>query len=183
MKQFISLVCIILAGFSIVYGAIKPYKKAQAYVDAAKTGSTTVQEFVNVFKYALDYPSPVGQDEIIRFVSNDISSVIAGGKNDEGVIQTLVDFLHQYADPKIEGGVGMNYTQLIMMLGTIHTNKWNLFHKQEDFDLAVRYFTQGYNINHDRPQFLIGLLGLYNASGQTDKAQPIEEHIKELWGN
>ncbi|RJQ29360.1 hypothetical protein C4565_02170 [Candidatus Parcubacteria bacterium] len=183
MKQFFALLCVILAILSIIYGALKPYKKASAYVDAVKAESATVQEFVNLFKYALDYPSPIGQDEMIRFVSNDISNVIAGGKNDEIVAQTLVDFLHQYADPKIESGVGMNYTQLVMMLGTIHTNMWNQYNSVEDYDKAVTYFVRGYNINPDRPQFLIGLLELYQATGDQEKADKIQEHIKELWGS
>jgi len=183
MKQIIAWIVICAGVLSFVYGAIKPYKKASAYVTAVKSGATSVDGFVNAFKYALDYPSPVGQDELVRFISSDIMNVIAQGKNDEAVEQKLTDFIHIYADPKIERGVGMNYSQMVMMIGTMHTYKWKQYKKSEDFTLALNYFTQGYTINHDRPQFLIGLLDLYSGSGQKDKADKIQQHITELWGN
>ena len=181
MKKVIASVVIVLAGLSIMYGGIKPYKKASLYVSAVKANPSSVQEFIAQFKKAFDYPSPVGQDELIRFIANDVSSVVGNNKNDEAVAQALVDFIHHYADPKIQEGVGMNYTQIVMMMGTIHTNKWKAYGKQEDYDKAVQYFLLGYNINHDRPQFLIGLLGLYQASGEKEKADAIQKHIAELW--
>jgi len=183
MKQFIAWIVIIASVFSLVYGSIKPFKKAAAYVTAVKSKAVSVDEFTNAFKKALDYPSPVGQDELVRFVSSDIMNVIAEGKNDEAVEQKLTDFIHVYADPKIKSGVGMNYTQLVMMLGTMHTYKWKQYKKPDDFALAIQYFMQGYNINHDRPQFLIGLMDLYNSSGQKDKADAVKQHIAELWGS
>ncbi|MFA5870350.1 MAG: hypothetical protein WC842_00440 [Candidatus Paceibacterota bacterium] len=182
MKQIIAWIVICASALSFVYGAIKPYKKASAYVTAVKSSKTSVDGYIQAFKYALEYPSPVGQDELIRFISSDIMNVIAEGKNDEAVEQKLTDFIHIYADPKIESGVGMNYSQMIMMFGTMHMYKWKQHQKTDDLIFARNYFVQGYTINHDRPQFLIGLLNLYNASGQNDKANEIKQHITDLWG-
>lgn len=182
MKQIIAWIVICASVLGIFYGSIKPYKKAAAYVAAVKTESTSVDGFINAFKRALDYPSPVGQDETIRFISSDIMNVVAEGKNEEAVVEKLTDFIHVYTDPKIESKVGMNYTQLVMMLGTIHTYRWKQYQKSEDFSLALQYFVQGYNINPDRPQFLIGLSDLYESSGQKEKADPIKQRIGELWG-
>ncbi|TSC52039.1 MAG: hypothetical protein LiPW41_587 [Parcubacteria group bacterium LiPW_41] len=181
MKQIITWIVICVSVLGFVYGSIKPYKKAAAYVTAVKSGATSVEGFTDAFKAAFEYPSPVGQDELIRFISSDIMNVVAEGKNDETVANKLTDFIHTYADPKIESKVGMNYTQLVMILGTIHTYKWKQYQKPEDFALAMQYFIQGYNINPDRPQFLIGLVDLYEASGQNDKADAVKQHIAELW--
>lgn len=181
MKKFIAFIVIILATLSIIYGGIKPYKKASLYVDAVKSNPLSIQEFLAVFKKAFDYPSPVGQDELIRFTSGDVLDVIASGKNDEAISRALVDFLHQYTDKKIESGVGMNYSQMIMMIGNIHLNEWKIYKNPDDLAKAIHYFEQGYAINHDRPQFLIGLLELYQESGQKEKAAAIQQHIMELW--
>ena len=124
---------IILAVLSIVFGGIMPIQKSSMYISGLKQvpGMRSTQEFKDVFTVALNYPSPIGQEEVSKYLQSDILGIISQNKN-EDVDRDLVTFIEPYAYKD-------NARHLIAM-GEMYGTLWNNFRKETDFKKSVDYY-------------------------------------------
>ncbi len=182
IRTIIAPLGIILAFLSLIYGALLPLRKSQLFIQAMRQSgqSTSVAEYMRIFNRALDFYSPVGQAESIRFLENQIGSIVA-----QKPPQQVADALVMYADSTSRvtepGAHSSNYVQEIVILGNIHATNFRNYKAQRDYDIALALFQKGLTLSPKRPQFLYGLLQLYTDAGEQEKAEEIAKDILSIW--
>lgn len=165
---------VILAVLSIVFGGIMPIQKSSMYISGLEQVPNihSTQEFKNIFGAALNYPSPVGQEEISKYLQSDILGIISQNKN-EAVDRDLVNFIEPYA---LQDNV-----RHVLAMGEMYGTLWNNFRKESDFQTAVNYYLKAYAIGPKLPPVLYGLLSLYRAHGDAAQMQKIGKEILSYW--
>lgn len=167
---------IVLTLLGIYFGSVRSFIKGRKYIDALgeKKQITSVEEFKSVFKEVLEYKAPLSDDEIVKFISGDVIDMISGGKQQEEVVRELLSFIEEYIDEKDAIhllNTGRSYHFLWIQYGQ----------KEEDFKKAEEYYTKVLDFAPKLPPALYGILDLYRASGNAEKAKEYGERILKLW--
>ncbi|MFA6407412.1 MAG: hypothetical protein WCV80_01760 [Candidatus Paceibacterota bacterium] len=177
MRSIIIVIGIILATLSLIYGAYKPLVKASSYIGALGKVQTarSVGEFKTIFDTPVFFNSPVGDEEVIKFLSNDISEIIFQENMSEEASRALVDYLepHLFANSVIH----------LLNGSRLHSILWQKFGHSEDFVIAENYLKKAKRIGPQLPPVLYGFLGLYSAKGDEENIQKISEEILKYWPN
>lgn len=175
---------IVLASLSLIYGAILPFRKSQLFIQAMHQASQSrsVVEYMGTFNKALDFYSPVGQAEDIRFLENQIGSIVAQ-KPPQQVADALVMYADSISRVTQSGKHSSNFVQEIVILGSIHETNFRDYKEQRDYDAALALFEKGLILSPKRPQFLYGLLQLYSDAGEQEKAEEAAKEILSIWPN
>jgi hypothetical protein len=128
----------------------------------------------------LDYPSPIGQEELVRNTANNILSFISQGA-DPTSTAVLVSFLNSYYDPIIARGRGMSFGQDLYLMGAI--NEMAYVHTGNPAYLAdsQKYYEEGVELGPNRPQSLYGLFDVYRAEGNVESTTATGEKILSNW--
>ena len=174
-KNFIIVGLIILAFLSIIFGSYLPLIKAQLFIDALGSVSQvkTVEEFEANFDKSFKYYSPVGDEEITKFLLNNIIQIVSQQNQSEAVDRKLTTYIEPYIFKNdvrhLLGG-----TQLYEILLTKYKH-------QEDIQKVESYIEVAYAIGPKLPPVLYNLLDIYRFTGQTQKAKQIGETILQYW--
>lgn len=176
IKYFIVAAGIIGGVMGIIYGAIMPILKAQSYVDAtvAMAKVRTIQDFEDQFNNAYAISSPIGGEEISKFLVSSISGMIS---NQADMPENVTRALAEYVEPKIFPG---NPRHLIPM-ATIYSMLWVRFHHEEDYQKAVDYYQRTLVTGPKLPPALYSLFSLYQAHGDRAGMKTIGEQILTYW--
>ena len=184
VKTIVAPLGIILALLSLIYGVFLPFRKSQLFIQAMRQSSdaTSVASYMDMFNQALDFPSPIGQAESIKFLENQIGSIVAQ-KPPQQVASALVayaDSISRVGEPRTHGS---NYAQEIVILGNIHAVNFRNYKAQDDYAAALALFQKGLTLSSKRPQFLYGLLQLYTDAGEEEKVKEAARAILSIWPN
>lgn len=176
-KYIFSFIGIGAALFFIIYGAYLPFRKASLYIDALRKMPSirSVEEFKDNFNRVFNFYSPVGEEEIVKFLSYDILNLISQGQSEE-VAREVV----RYIEPRL---FRMNVRHL---LNGAHMYEvlWRRFGKQEDdFKKAEEYYLAAMKIGPKLPPILYALTSLYQEKGDLAKAKEVAEIILQYWPN
>ncbi len=184
IRTIIAPLGIILALLSFIYGAFLPFRKSQLFIQAMRQAgqSTSVAAYVDTFNQALDFYSPVGQAEDIRFLENQIGSIIAQ-KPPQQVADALIAYADSVSRVIKSGNHSSNYVQEIAILGSIHATNFRNYKEKKDYDVALALFQKGLTLSPNRPQFLYGLFQLYTSAEEVDNARAIGQEILSIWPN
>jgi len=165
---------IILAVLSIVFGGIMPIEKSSLYISGLKqvSGMRSTQEFKNTFATALNYPSPIGQEEVSKYLQSDILGIISQNKN-EPVGRDLVTFMEPY--------ISEDNARHLIAMGEMYGTLWNNFRKETDFQKAVGYYLKAYAIGPKLPPILYGIFSLYRAHGDMAQMKKFGNEILGYW--
>lgn len=165
---------IILAVLAIIYGGIMPYSKSSAYISGLKQVSSmrSTEEFKTTFGKTLNHPSPIGQEEITKYLASDISGIVEQSSQ-EDVSRDLAQFIVPY--------LFRDNVRHLLAGGQIHAILWQKYKKQDDYLKAVDYFNQAYALAPKLPPVLYGLLQLYQAQGDRVNRKRIGEEILKYW--
>jgi hypothetical protein len=172
-KIFASLI-IVVASFFLIWGAVLPWNMAGGYIDAlrsAKQDKISLDRFVNLFSNVLNYPSPVGKEEVVKFLSGDLKGMVAN--QEESVARALVTFI----DPHLFN----DDVRHLLTRAEINYTLWKRFNKQEDFIKTAEAYQGAGKIGIFLPQPLYGLYSLFAESGQKDLASRAGKEILRLW--
>jgi len=182
LKQIISPILIILALLGIYFGAILPFKKAQLFIDAYRVfdSQQTVRSLEDSFTKALDFYSPIGQEEARRYLGSRLLSLFVKQMPKE-VSNEIISYYESWFNFKNENKSGLNWTQNLLVLGNLHQSAWNIFKDEKDYISAENYYLEGLKLSSTRPQFFYGLQELYKSKGDTEKEQAITNTINKLW--
>lgn len=169
---------IILALFVILYGAYLPWTKSRSYIRAlqAMQSINSVEQFKIAFSKPLDLGSPIGSEEITKFLGNTIQGIVAQSGQPEEVSRELVQFIRPYFSQE-------NVIHLLT-LGNLHEMLWrNYGQKEEDFVIAEQYYLHALELGPRVPPTLYALLGLYQARGEVgfEKFANIAKTILTYW--
>lgn len=183
IKNIIIIIVIVIVLLGIYYGSFLPLKKAQLYINAQiglNNGIRSLDDFNNLFDPALDFYSPVGQDEIVTGYLRILMDLV-GQQSDKKVIDVLVKQAETRMAPILEKEKGFNFSQSIYNLAAIYSIAAVKFNDDTYYQKGVEMFRLGLKHSPNRKMFLYGLFGLYQFKGDENGMNEIGEIILKYW--
>ncbi len=163
-------------------GSYEPFQKSQIFIRvlSLKNGFQSVQELEDTFSGALDYPSPIGQEELVRNTGSYVLN-FAQQSNDAGVIIPLVQYTTRYFDPIIARGRGMSFGQDLYLLGVLNEVTLVKTKDPKYLQAAEGYYAKALELGPKRPQSLFGMFDVYRFAGDAAGAKRIADQILAQW--
>jgi hypothetical protein len=169
------------------WGVILPYIKSKAFISMLYSfrDVTTVEDFKTLLSRGLDVPSPVGQAEYFRFLSNEILNVI--DNRDRPVTGEVAKVLVDYLDEKfMEFTKNGTYTyssetQQLFIMGQLHYIVGAKYEYLEHLSTAEDYYRKCLEVSPTRPQCLTALQVLYYVTNKDAEANALKEKILSYW--
>ena len=185
LKNIIAISVSVLVILSIYYGAYLPFRKSQLYVNSMmnlRSGSVkSVADLQNVFNPALNYYSPVGQDEEMASYIEVLSNV-ALQQNNKPVVDAVVKMANDAATPELNNPEkGFNYGQTVYALGLIYSMEGLKFHDQAYLQRSIDLFNEGLKFDPKRAAYLYGLFDTYSQEGDKEMAKRVGQTILSYW--
>ncbi|HDH31721.1 MAG TPA: hypothetical protein ENH26_03035 [Candidatus Wolfebacteria bacterium] len=182
-KLTIAIISSLLILTAMYYGSFLPFRKSQLYINAQiglSRGVSSLQEFNNLFEPALDFYSPVGQDEIVSGYLRVLISLLEQQSNKE-----IVDILTKQAEtrmaPILEKEKGFGLSQNIYNLASIYAISAIRFNDDIYYEKGVEMFKLGLKHSPNRAMFLYGLLNLYQFKNNKKGIREVGEIILKYW--
>lgn len=162
---------------AMMYGSILPFVKAQRYIDALNRISTlhSLAEFEANFNTVFDFYSPVGDEEVAKFLGTNLVGFIGDPHQSESVSREMI----RYIEPRMQ----KDNVRHLIMLGQMYLALWRNFHHQEDYATARDYYLHALSIGPNLPPLLYGLLDIYHAGGDIEHTKEIAGRILSIWPN
>jgi len=186
VKKIIAILCAGIIVFVMIYGSYLPLRKAQGYINSLRQGETrefaSAEELLEIFKNALAYPSPIGQEELVRNTANSMLGFVQRETRPE-VIRAFVTFTDESYAPIIARNKGMSFGQDLYLLGIINEIAFLRTKDPSYLGAARKYFLLGSEMGPNRPQPLYGLLDVARIEGNVEAYRVIAERILALWPN
>ncbi len=176
LKPIIIPVLILAAFLSLIYGAYLPYVKASLYITALQglQNVKTLDDFDTDFNQALQFYSPIGQFETVKFLLGNIVGIISQKGQSEAVARALTNYVEPYID--------VSYTAEPLTMGQIYATLWmNYTHSDSDYAKAVAYYSDVLAQGPKLPPALYPLLQLYAAHNDAVDAIRTAETIHAYW--
>lgn len=176
VKSVASALTVILAVGALVYGVYAPVAKASQYITALQTISSvnSIEGFKAHFNPALTHWSPIGQEEVVKYLGSDIVNFVVSGDQSEEAARALVEYIEPYLFP--------NNVRHLLMGGHLYSGLWEQYGKKsEDYVRAEEYYTAAFRIGPGLPPVLYSLFDLALKAGETEKANAAAAEILRLW--
>lgn len=182
LKSIIGICAAALISFVAYYGTYLPMRKSQAFIRVMQTlpQQKSTGEVQRVFLDVLTMPSPIGQEELVRNITNLFLGAIQQ-TDDPTTISQSVDFVTQHFKPIIEYGRGMSFGQNLYILGAMNEVAFVKTKQIKYLENAKRYYTKGLELGPSRPQPLYGLFDVYRMEGNVEKVKEITDKILSQW--
>lgn len=178
-----AVVCLVILAMA-VYGSYMPMRKSEMYIGTLQNFQaqppTSLQDLENRLSVPLDYPSPIGQEELVRNTANSVLSLIQRG-TDATTTAALIGFLNGYYDPILAQGKGMSFGQDVYLEGAINEVAFAQTGNPNYLENALQYYREGNMLGPNRPQPLYGLFDVYRAMGDVTDTQIIAQKILMNW--
>jgi len=186
IKQTIAVIASLFLLFLAVYGSYMPMRKAEMFIGTLQSFQTqpvsSLSELESRLSTPLDYPSPVGQEELVRNTANSVLSFVQRGTDATSTAE-LIGYLRKYYDPIIERGRGMSFEQDLYLLGAINEVAYTRTSDPAYLQDAAHYYGEGVQLGPNRPQSLYGLFDIYRFAGDAKDSVATAEKILSLWPN
>ena len=183
-QQFIAVVASLLIVVAAIYGSYLPMRKAQIFISTLQglqaSPVSSLNELTSRLAVPLDYPSPIGQEELVRNTANNVLGFISQGA-DPTSTAVLVSFLNNYYEPIIAREKGMSFGQDLYLMGAINEMAYAHTGNPVYLTAAERYYGDGVTVGPNRPQSLYGLFDVYRAEGNVAGATAIGKKILSNW--
>jgi tetratricopeptide (TPR) repeat protein len=184
-RQFIAFLVIAFAMILIYLSSYLPFKKASLYISASKeqAKARSIEEFIRPIDEALNFWSPVGQPEEIRFFASNLLGFLANDKGEmpKEIAKEIVNYVSRILNYDALGQKGLNYTQKILLEASLYTQYAIKYNDLESLKKAEELYRKGLEVSPRRPQFLYGLLYVYLQEGNKEGIKEIGEKILEYW--
>lgn len=185
--QKVTAIIIVAAIFGIaIYGSYLPMRKAQIFIttlqglQTQQGQATSLQDLENKLSVPLDYPSPIGQEELVRNVANSVLSFVQQGGNASSTA-ALIAYLNSYYDPILDQGKGMSFGQDLYLEGAINEIAFATTGDPTYLAAAQKWYQEGNELGPNRPQPLYGLFDVYRAEGDTTDTIAVGTTIERNW--
>lgn len=185
--QRVIAIIIVAAIFGIaIYGSYLPMRKAQIFIttlqglQTQQGQATSLQDLENKLSVPLDYPSPIGQEELVRNVANSVLSFVQQGGNATSTAE-LIGYLNSYYDPILNAGKGMSFGQDLYLEGAINEIAFAETGDPTYLAAAQKWYQEGNQLGPNRPQPLYGLFDVYRAEGDTTDTIAVGTTIERNW--
>lgn len=185
--QRVVAIILVAAIFGIaIYGSYMPMRKAQMFIatleglQTQQGQATSLQDLENKLSVPLNYPSPIGQEELVRNMANSVLSFVQQS-TDASTTADLISFLNSYYDPILNVGRGMSFGQDLYLEGAINEIAFAQTGDPSYLAAAQKWYQEGVALGPNRPQSLYGLFDVYRAEGNTSSTIAIGEKIIQNW--
>ena len=185
--QRVIAIIIVAAIFGIaIYGSYLPMRKAQMFIatlqglQTQQGQATSLQDLENKLSVPLNYPSPIGQEELVRNMANSVLSFVQQGGNPSSTA-ALIGFLNSYYDPILNQGKGMSFGQDLYLEGAINEIAFAGTGDPTYLAAAQHWYQEGVALGPNRPQSLYGLFDVYRAEGDTTDTIAVGTTILRNW--
>lgn len=172
----VGVVLALLALLAVYFGAYLPLVKARRYITSINTLSSinSLEAFYTHFDLLLLHPSPVGQEEAVKYLGSDIAAAISFEDQPEPIARALVTY---FAPNLFESNV-----RHLLMGGQMYEILWRRFGRQEgDLRKAEGYYLAARAIGPKLPPVLYSLHDLYGRSGEVEKQAEVRDAIVHFW--
>jgi hypothetical protein len=184
IKQTIAVVISFFILFMAVYGSYLPMRKAEMFIGTLQSFQTqpvsSLNELESRLSVPLDYPSPIGQEELVRNTANSVLSFIQRGTDATSTAE-LISYLRKYYDPIVVRGKGMSFEQDLYLLGAINEVAYTKTGNGAYLQNALQYYSQGMQLGPNRPQPLYGLYDVYRFAGDVTNTVAVAQKILQNW--
>jgi hypothetical protein len=167
-----------------VYGSYLPMRKAQMFITTLSALQTTpassLQDLENRLATPLNYPSPIGQEELVRNMANSVLAFVQEGP-DPSSTADLIGFMNSYYDPILNYGKGMSFGQDVYLEGAINEVAFAETGDSTYLQAAEHWYQESVALGPNRPQGLYGLFDVYRAADDVTDTVAIGEKILSNW--
>ena len=167
-----------------LYGSYLPMRKAQMFIATLQslqtTPATSLSDLKSRISIPLDYPSPIGQEELVRNLANSVLSFIQQGADPSSTTQ-LMNFLDSYYNPILSSGKGMSFGQDVYLEGAINEIAFAETGDQSYLAAAKQWYLEARQLGPNRPQALYGLFDVYRAANNATDTIATAQHILANW--
>ncbi|MBN2197935.1 hypothetical protein JW698_01960 [Candidatus Wolfebacteria bacterium] len=177
-KQILLLTLIVLVIWAIIFGSYLPLIKSRRFISALGSLSLikTIEQFKTFFNRSLNFYSPIGDEEVTKFLVSDILSFVSDDNQSESGSRMLVDY--------IEPRIFQDDVRHLLAMAQIYWILWEKYgYNEADFEKAENYFKKAYVIGPKLPPVLYGMFDFYKAKGDVVTAKEIGEEILNYWPN
>ena len=173
-KQPIIVILIALALFSAYFGAYLPFARGRMYIAAlgAAQSTRTLDEFKKIFDRPLNFYSPIGDEEIAKFLGMDILNALVQARPEE-LNRALVEYIEPY--------MAKDNARHLIILGQMYSILWKEYGHEKDYLKSEKYQRKILEIGSNLPPALYGLLEIYQMSGDDVKLKEIASEIVKYW--
>jgi tetratricopeptide (TPR) repeat protein len=170
----ISTAGIILAVLGLYFGAFLPLLKAQSFISADRrlANVKSVDGFKENFDISFNLYSPVGTEEISKFLGSNVMNIIAQGQP-EDVSRELITYT--------EGHLFKDEVRHLLLLAQMYQMLWENYHQEADYQKAIDYLEKAHEIGPNLPPPLYKLLNLYLMHGDKENSKRIGALILANW--
>jgi hypothetical protein len=183
-KQIIAAIVTIFLLFVAVYGSYMPMRKAETFISTLQglqvTPPTSLNDLETRVSVPLDYPSPIGQEELVRNLANSVLGFVQNNPEPSSTAG-LINFLGTYYNPIISRGKGMSFGQDLYILGVINEIAFTKTGDPTYLAAAKQYYSEGNALGPNRPQSLYGLFDVYRFAGDASDAETTAQRILTNW--
>ncbi len=183
-KQIIAIVVAVAILAIAWWGSYAPMRKSEEFIsvlqDLQARPATTLQDLEGRLSGPLDDPSPIGQEELVRNMANNILSFVQNS-NDATTTAQLLGFLHHYFDPILEQHKGMSFGQDLYIMGAIEESAFVKTGNPQYLADAQKYYEEGVALGPNRPQSLYGLFDVYRFEGNVASATAVAQKVLAQW--
>ena len=144
------------------------------------TPPTSLQDLETRLSIPLDYPSPIGQEELVRNTANSILNFVQQSP-DTTSTDALVGFMMSYYNPILAQGKGMSFGQDLYLVGAVNEIAFAQTGQSNFLTTAQEYYEQGEVDGPNRPQPLYGLFDVYRAEGNVSGTVVVANRILANW--
>lgn len=182
IKYIIALAVTALVIWLLYFGIYSPFMKAQLYVDVSRDSQNihTLGDLTDTFKPAMEFPSPVGQDEVVSSYTGVLYSIVSH-QTQEAVIRAIISEAEKWAIPFLDKGKGFNYNQTLFNIGSIYEYGAIKLKDQGYFMKSLEYFKLGSMLSPGRQAFVYGLINLYQIEGDVTNLKKEVDYALTLW--
>lgn len=185
--QRVAAIIIVAAIFAVAaYGSYMPMRKAQMFIatlqglQTQQGAATSLQDLENKLSVPLDYPSPIGQEELVRNMANSVLG-FAQQSTDATSTGELINYLNSYYYPILDYGKGMSFGQDLYLEGAINEIAYATTGNPNYLSAAQKWYSEGVQLGPNRPQSLYGLFDVYRAENNTTGTIQVGTTILHNW--
>jgi hypothetical protein len=183
-KQIIAVILSVFILAIAWWGSYAPMRKAQEFISTLQALQTTpassLQDLETRLSAPLNQPSPIGQEELVRNMANNILTFVQQSQDATTTAQ-LVSFLHSYYDPILASGRGMSFGQDLYLMGAIEETAFVRTGDPTYLIAAQKYYEQAVSDGPNRPQAQYGLFDVYRFEGNVASATAVGQNILREW--
>jgi hypothetical protein len=130
---------------------------------------------------ALDAPSPIGQEELVRWSAQTVTDLIHMGRTKQESTVRFVEFLNHYFVPIVQRRKGNSFALTAYVAGTAQMEAYFKMGNAVYLTDAETLFLTGLEASPKRAEFLYGLFDVYRLAGNTDRVKAIADQILTQW--